>query len=301
MKIQQFTHGDLDGAGCALVGYHTFTEDELVVTHCQYGSGSDSIDAQVTKFLEKSGSADALLITDICPSERVCERIEALKDSFEWVLVQDHHGTTAWASKYKWVEHEAQNKRCGARMLLDWSKQSDGRMDNFVSAVDAYDRWQLDSVFRKRGEVLNTLYKFLGFDGFIKEFRNDIEADETGWISNLVPVLEARLKEVIRTVIQNQMKDAIHVDRNKNRYAFLSLLSPHASEIGHAILDKFPNVDYVAMALPGTDTISLRARTGGVDVAEIAKAQGGGGHAAAAGFPYPLGKILWNAAAGVFE
>ena len=301
MKIRQFTHGDLDGAGCALVGHYIFTDDALEVTYCQYGSGPNSIDVQVTKFLEKPGAADALLITDICPSEHVCEGIEALKNGFEWVLVQDHHGTTAWASKYKWMEHEAQNKRCGARMLLDWGRKNDNRMNNFVNAVDAYDRWQLDSVSRKRGEALNMLYKFFGFDLFVKEFRNDIESDETGWLSNLVPILEARLKGTVRAIVQNQMKDAVHVDKNKKRYAFLSLLSPHASEIGHAVLDEFPDVDYVAMALPGIDAISMRSRTDGMNVSEIAKAYGGGGHAAAAGFPYPLGEILWNATAGVFE
>lgn len=39
----------------------------------------------------------------------------------------------------------------------------------------------------------------------------------------------------------------------------------------------------------GQRVFSLRSREGGVNVAEIAKAYSGGGHAAAAGFQVPLG------------
>ena len=305
MKIRHFTHGDLDGAAAALVGAYIFPSDDREVTYCQYGSGSDSVDVRITKFLQDVGEgkdrADMLLITDICPSPEVCAGIETLKDKFEEVVVQDHHGTTAWAAKYDWMEHEANNERCGATMLLDWGGMSDNLIRGFVDAVDAYDRWQLDSPHRERGERLNVLYKFLGFELFLKEFTANFTADQDGWLSHLLGTLQARLKGAVNATIKNQMKGAVHLDKNKKRYAFLSIISPHASEIGHGILDAFPDVDYVVMAMPGIDAVSMRSRDGGVDVSEIAKANGGGGHAAAAGFPYRLSEIVWNAVAGVFE
>lgn len=305
MKVRQFTHGDLDGAAAAVVARYIFPVDDIEVTACQYGDGPDSIDANVSRFLKSVGSgeekADLLLITDICPSEAVCEGIEILKDKFDKVKVQDHHGTTAWAAKYDWMEHDAGNERCGAQMLLDWGPASDNFIQSFVSAVDAYDRWKLDSQHRERGERLNMLYKFLGFHPFLKEFTDNFTADTDSWLANLMGTLENRLKGTIHAVIKNQMEGAVHVDKHKRRYAFLTLMAPHASEIGHAVLDQFPEVDYVVMAMPGIDAVSMRARDGGVDVSEIAKANGGGGHAAAAGFPYRLGEIVWNAVAGALE
>ena len=305
MILRQFTHGDADGAGCAVVAKFLFPDAERKVTYCQYGTGFDAIDINVMKFLNDveagKAKADFLLITDICPSPNVCERIEAMKDSFDRVLVQDHHGTTAWASKYSWMEHEAENERSGAKMLFDEGGIFNQNMDDFVNAIDAYDRWQLESPHRKRGEDLNLLYKFMGFDLFVKEFGNSVEADKTGWLQHLIPVLKTRVEGMIEAIIHSQMETSVHIDKEKRRYAFLTLGSAHASEIGHAILDRYPDVDYVVMAMPGIDTISMRARKGEVDVGEIAKANGGGGHAAASGFPYRLCEITWNAAAGVFE
>lgn len=58
------------------------------------------------------------------------------------------------------------------------------------------------------------------------------------------------------------------------------------SEVGHAVLEKFPDAPFAVMYMDranGIRTFSLRSR-GDVDVSEIAKEQGGGGHPAAAGF-----------------
>ena len=305
MILRQFTHDDADGAACAVVAAYIFPDAERKVTYCQYGSGHNSIDTNVMKFLNAveagKDKATLLLITDICPSPSVCERIEAMKGNFDRVLVQDHHGTTAWAAKYDWMEHEAKNERSGAKMLFDTCGTFNQPADDFVNAIDAYDRWQLKSEHRARGEDLNVLYKFLGSKLFAKEFEASFEADKTGWLKHLIPVLKDRIEGQIEGIIQDQMENAVHVDKEKRRYAFLTIGSAHASEIGHAVLDRYPNVDYVVMAVPGIDTISMRSRKDGVDVGAIAKANGGGGHAGAAGFPYNLREITWNSAAGVFE
>ncbi len=304
MKIRQFTHGDLDGVACALVAQSLFPYSGYEVTYCQYGEGPMSIDAQVLRFIDavEAGEEDAakLFITDICPTPTVCARLDALSSRLD-IVVQDHHATTAWAAKYSWMEHEAENKRCGAKMMLDWGHATHQEIEPFVAAVDAYDRWQLDAPERLRGEQLNMLYMFLGFDAFRKEFTNCFAADQTGWLKKLLKTLTARLENAVRSVINGQIQDAIHVDSQKRRYAFLILMGPYASEVGHTVLSEFPEVEYVAMSIPGVNTISLRSRDGGVDVGAIAKANGGGGHAAAAGFPKPLRALIWNATAGAFE
>jgi len=304
MKIRQFTHGDLDGAACALIVQYLYPCDTLNVTYCQYGAKANSIDVNVTEFLndveEKKVGVDVLFITDICPSPDVCARIDAMKEMFGRVIVQDHHGTTAWAAKYDWMEHETKNKRCGAEMLFDWSGVSDSVVGGFVDAVDAYDRWQLDSPHRARGEDLNLLYKFLGPHSFAKEFSANppFQADRTGWTCQLLPALRAQVDGIVRANIRDR---GIHIDKQKRKYVFLPLSSSYASEIGNSALKEYPGIDYVVMAMPGINIITMRARKLGTDVSEIAKANGGGGHAEAAGFPFPLGELLWNAVAGCLD
>lgn len=61
------------------------------------------------------------------------------------------------------------------------------------------------------------------------------------------------------------------------------------SEIGHHLLEKHPDAPFVAVwFMDGKNKFnySLRARTGGFDVSQVAKVFGGGGHAAAAGFRF---------------
>lgn len=68
------------------------------------------------------------------------------------------------------------------------------------------------------------------------------------------------------------------------------------SEVGHAMLEKWPEVD-VALVYSddlklGKKVCSLRSRKGGVDCSKLAEARGGGGHPNAAGFTYGLGAVF---------
>ena len=59
------------------------------------------------------------------------------------------------------------------------------------------------------------------------------------------------------------------------------------SEIGHKLLADYPEAQFAAIWFEDSDgswKFSLRGRKGGVDVSELARKHGGGGHAAAAGY-----------------
>lgn len=76
-----------------------------------------------------------------------------------------------------------------------------------------------------------------------------------------------------------------------------------ASEVGHALLDKYPNIPFAAMYYDGpTNRMwSLRSRDDREDVSVIAGTFGGGGHRNAAGFSVPATKatpaVIQNGAA----
>ena len=58
------------------------------------------------------------------------------------------------------------------------------------------------------------------------------------------------------------------------------------SEIGHALLIAYPKAPFVVMYqdIPGKRVFSLRSEDSRMDVSEVAKARGGGGHRNAAGY-----------------
>ncbi|OYX62723.1 MAG: hypothetical protein B7Y88_13805 [Sphingomonadales bacterium 32-64-17] len=62
-----------------------------------------------------------------------------------------------------------------------------------------------------------------------------------------------------------------------------------ASDVGHRLLDDWPNTEFAAAIVRTDQTISysLRSRDDRVDVSEIARKFGGGGHRNAAGFKVP--------------
>jgi oligoribonuclease NrnB/cAMP/cGMP phosphodiesterase (DHH superfamily) len=65
-------------------------------------------------------------------------------------------------------------------------------------------------------------------------------------------------------------------------------VSSFTSEVGHHILEQVPEVEFVVMYFEdnrtGTRVYSLRSRTGGYKIHQIAKEFGGGGHPHAAGY-----------------
>lgn len=73
-----------------------------------------------------------------------------------------------------------------------------------------------------------------------------------------------------------------------NGYKAIEVNAPWyvCSELGHTLLDKYPEADIAMVYHVGSDRVkySLRARKDGVNVSELAEQLKGGGHPAAAGF-----------------
>jgi len=283
MHVFHFTHSDLDGLACSLVAKFNFPNDKITTVICDYGD--KSVDEAISKFLESpectcSRGTVALLVTDIAPSLPVCKEIDKHKNMFSWLLVQDHHKTVNWSDEFDWFEHDKLNERCGAKMLYDWGHRKSDVVEDFVMAVDAYDRWCLDSPYRKRGEVLNDLLKFIGHENFLLEFEGDFEADR----GKILPVVRIAKRKLDADVISVAENPQVLEDSEGRWFAFVVLGDEDVSSVGHKILELRPDVSYVAMVIPKHNVVSLRSRKNQVDVSEIAKKRGGGGHREAAGF-----------------
>lgn len=94
-------------------------------------------------------------------------------------------------------------------------------------------------------------------------------------------------------VNQHLSKFATRIDELQRTFAFVNCSPMFSSDLGNKILEQNPAIDYcVLFNLNKEDLhVSLRSRKGGVNVAEIAKQNGGGGHQAAAGFIVPKNRF----------
>jgi oligoribonuclease NrnB/cAMP/cGMP phosphodiesterase (DHH superfamily) len=289
-RVFHFTHSDLDGVACAVVT-KVLLEQKTNVTFCNY----DRIDEILTKFLEREDitKEDLLLITDICPSKEVCEKLSKERKRINVKLV-DHHVTKKWASKFVWVVFDT--RHCGAFLTARaFSKVGNENLKDFLSSVEAWDLWKTEDKYRERGENLNTLQAFMGLDEFMKEFSEDLNADlNKEYLKKILEFLIKEKKRTIKRTISEQLrKNEPKLDAFGNSFKIL-FASDYISETAHAALEDEDSGDlkYVVIIDPVKNSCSFRSKDESVDVGEIAKSLGGGGHKTAAGFVYNFRKKI---------
>jgi len=283
-KTRIIVHDDLDGAAAGAVAV-LMTDPPKEVVHCSY----DTIDWHVTEVVYKSSAEDLIIIADICPGPDAMKRLNALPAK---TILVDHHETRRdLVDMYDWAVYSSPD--CGALGLYkeltrqgyvlfgaDDKQKSD--LEHFLSAVDAYDTWDLDSPDRTRGEWLNRLCGFFR----ARRFRRIIE-QSFGSIEHL----RMSLFELDDVILGNQTDyaakavDRVQIKRDGEGYRVgLVHAEQHRSEVGHAILGaRSLEVDYVVVVDWMSDALSLRSSK--VDVGKIAARWGGGGHGGAAGIP----------------
>lgn len=284
------THGDLDGAGAAVIA------ETIYKISFTFFADYTTIDSYLFNFISsKKDEKDVeLLIADICPSQSVCEELNKVSENFK-VKLFDHHKTRQWATQYPWATFDPM--KSGTKLLHEyvsttategWRHVLSHYLD-FVEAVDAWDLWKLDSPHRARGEQLNALFKFLRTQEFIPLFVKNPEADKEEPIKTLLEYLEKEKQHIIKRAISTCEKSPI-VRRDSLGHMYMIIFTTdYVSEVCHAILNHpdFNDLHFILAYSPLAETCSLRAK-GAIDVSEIAKKLGGGGHKDAAGFHYPV-------------
>ena len=90
--IKLFTHTDLDGVSCEILGKIAFGED-IDVVRCGYGN----IDDKVEEFINIDEEYDKLFITDISVKKKLADTLNNISDK---VILLDHHKTALWLTDY---------------------------------------------------------------------------------------------------------------------------------------------------------------------------------------------------------
>jgi len=263
------THNDLDGIGCAILMEKVFPEVKTFPIDYR------ELPKVLPRVLEKA-KMNPVYITDIALTEELAK----LCDDHGKVQHVDHHISSKKVSdKYPWSLFDVNN--CATYLLWKMLSQYANLEDykEFVELVDNYDTWGHGTQPTEKAKDLNRLLKMLGPDVFAQRFKHKSSVEFND--------VEEAIINVDKHMEEKYLREAItytQAMRDKDGNIFLLVAAEqYTSSLGNYLLQQFEEAEYVVILDMLHDKASLRSK-GKVNVADLAKACGGGGHAKAAGF-----------------
>lgn len=285
--IKLFTHRDLDGIGCAVLAQLTFGKN-VDITYCNY----DEVDSLVREYISNMDKEhDTCFITDISIKDDLASMINLeYKNNFR---LFDHHKTALDLNKYDWCVVETMNNKkglqtCGTELFYEYlieHKYLKEDVKDFVKLVTNYDTWRWTEVGNMGliSKKMNDLLYLYGRDEFVKWCLDKFKSRKSflRFDKEDELLLQFNQKEIDKYIDSKEKEMIISCD-GEYKYGVV-FAEKYFSELGNELCTRNPNLDYVAMVNVGTYSISYRTIKENVDVGQVAKRYGGGGHQKAAG------------------
>ncbi len=285
--IKLFTHRDLDGIGCAVLAQLTFGKN-VDITYCNY----DEVDVLVREYISKIDKEhDTCFITDISIKDDLASKIDReYKNNFK---LFDHHKTALDLNKYDWCVVETMNNKkglqtCGTELFYEYlieHKYLKEDVKDFVKLVTNYDTWRWTEVGNMGliSKKMNDLLYLYGRDEFVKWCLDKFKSRKSflRFDKEDELLLQFNQKEIDKYIDSKEKEMIISCD-GEYKYGVV-FAEKYFSELGNELCNRNPNLDYVAMVNVGTYSISYRTIKENIDVGQVAKRYGGGGHQKAAG------------------
>ena len=284
--IKLFTHTDLDGVSCEILGKIAFGED-IDVVRCNYGD----IDAKVEEFINGAEEYDKLFITDISVNKEIADKLLSVSDK---VILLDHHKTALWLNEYPYalvqVEDESVGKMCGAYLFYEYLKKNHKEFDDtpalklFIDYVRMYDTWEwkekYDNIIPKR---LNDLMYMDGPNEFIDKMVYRLENNL--FILDDTDLMKLQIEQTYINSYIAQKNETLMVndDLFPGYTVGITFADKYISELGNKLCELHPELDFVVLINMSTLTVSYRTVKDNLDLSDIAKGFGGGGHPKASG------------------
>ena len=285
--IKLFTHTDFDGVGCAVLAQLTFGKN-VDITYCNY----DEVDVLVREYISKMDKGhDTCFITDISIKDDLASEIEReYKNNFK---LFDHHKTALDLNKYDWCVVETMNNKkglqtCGTELFYEYlieHKYLKEDVKDFVKLVTNYDTWRWTEVGNMGliSKKMNDLLYLYGRDEFVKWCLDKFKSRKSflRFDKEDELLLQFNQKEIDKYIDSKEKEMIISCD-GEYKYGVV-FAEKYFSELGNELCTRNLNLDYVAMVNVGTYSISYRTIKENIDVGQVAKRYGGGGHQKAAG------------------
>lgn len=292
MKIKLFTHTDLDGISCGIVGKLAF-DDDIDIVYCDYHNINELVIAFINS--SKLKKFTHIFITDISVNEEVAKKLDEVSSNNHKVVLLDHHATAKWLEEiYDWATvkstYEDGTKTAGTTLFLDYIKEhfsdnlKDIEADVYAEIVRRYDTWDWVSLSDDEPKKFNDLFKILGRNRFIKNMIPAIKTFGNGiFLSEYeLSILELYQEQIDRYIYSTEKK----MIRKKigDHNVGIVFADQHISELGNKVCERNPDIDYVLIINTHLGTISLRTIRDDIHVGNISKELfNGGGHQKAAG------------------
>lgn len=203
----------------------------------------------------------------------------------------DHHQTNTYVSKYAWstvIVEENGFKPSGTSLYYDYLIKNNlikknNKLDKFVEAVRSNDVWDLISEEIKLGKKLTMLLPIYGVLKFIETFYdrllNNGEFELNEFENKILSIEEQRMKDYIELSDQNLI-----ITDFMNYKVGISISESYRSELGNSLSKMHSELDFILIIDFRRRSFSMRT-TKEINLGEISKQLGGGGHMKAAGFP----------------
>lgn len=258
-----FTHNDFDGAACAIVALRSGMVQEV-----QYHDYK-TIDKAVLKALDDDYKT--IYLADISVEPATAEKMNNKGNC----LLFDHHQTAQEKLaplNYGWIYIDT--SMCGAKVMSTYIEEIPKDLDNLIYHANDYDMWIHESPHSKRMNMLLWLY---GIDKFVDRFTKNPDVRFTQEENAMVDSYVERRRSYVTKACDGMMT---FKDKQKRPVAVV-FAEKYTSDIGQNILYSYPEIEYVIIINMVEGSASFRSRQ--VDVSELAKFFGGGGHKLAAG------------------
>ena len=294
MRIKLFSDACIDGTSCGILGRLAFGDDIDI----KYTS-PNKINNDIKKYIDNKDyeNYEITFITDLSVNEENAERIHNSVDNPDKIpfFIIDHHETAEWLNKYHWcrVEVEGEKVNCGASLFYDYLIEKKYLQDSinlyqFIELARKYDTWIWKKENNIEPKLWNDLMYIIGREDFIESTIDKIKFSYTkGTLLQLTQnereMIEYNQKKIDKYI---EMKAKNIINMNVFQYnAGIVFAEQYFSELGDKLGETFPEFDLIAMINMSTQTISYRTQRDDVNLGDIAKKLGGGGHQKAAGSP----------------
>ncbi|MBK1611818.1 DHH family phosphoesterase [Bacillus cereus] len=317
IKVKLFTHTDLDGIGCEVVGRLAFKQ--IDVEHCDY----HNVDDKVKNFLTTGEHKryDMIIITDISVKEPVADMINATIP--DRVVLLDHHETAKWMNhKYEWANVRVEGRKgkdSGTNLLFEHLSMHYGMFRNekyydalsiFVEKVRRYDCWEWKTIYNDTDALLlNNLLYLIGRKSFANKFYNKfMYSSRFVYMSgDWTEMFDSADKAVLEV---DREKAKAYFDKKEKQMFTANLLGhkvgvvfaeQYISELGNILNERHKDLDLIAIVDMGNKKVSYRTIHDHVNVSALAKTFGGGGHVKASGseFEVSLQKHMFKLIFGI--
>lgn len=269
-----FSHIDLDGVGSGILHKAAYGKGAETY-YCGYHDVDEKIQEIITDIrTEDPSEYPTIIIADLGISQETATMVDEYRGQ---KLLLDHHKTNLWLmDKYDWVVIDT--SKSGILLVFDHILDVPRRYGGFAKMVDDYDRWIHSN---PKSVQLNRLFGILGIKRFEERCLTFPFVTSFTDVEKLLLELEDETIEYYAKKVKRGLSK-----RNISDSAVLGIgfADRYVSEVAHSLMAS-EDLDAIVLIDPIDKKASLRSKDD-IDVSEIAKRLGGGGHKNASGINF---------------